>query len=124
MRSKVFFIGENSIAVRRPNARRKTNRLGSAALSFSLTLWGQSPKPKAEARNAERLVSRFVFGFRASFGSRISTFGFMLPQRLACLFGAALPVWRGALIFADTTPKAGLRFVESHWKRFSNQWRR
>jgi len=59
MLSKVFFIGENSIAVRRSNARRKTNRLGP-----------------------------------------------------------------GALIFADTTPKAGLRFVESHWKRFSNQWRR
>jgi hypothetical protein len=28
------------------------------------------------------------------------------------------------LIFADRTPKAGLRFVGFHWKRFSNQWGR
>jgi len=46
----------------------------------------RSPK----RRTARELVCPSDFGLLASFGSRISTFGFMLPQRLACLFRAAL----------------------------------
>jgi len=86
-----------------------------AVLSFSVTFRGQSPKPEArspkEIQNPKPEMQNcsgagLSFGFRASFGvkprgghaairgSRISTFGFMLPQRLACLFSAALGVVR------------------------------
>jgi hypothetical protein len=58
----------------------------------------QSPKtecrnPKSEARNAATVPATVWFSdfeLRASFGIRISGFGFMLYQRLASLFGAAL----------------------------------
>ena len=59
----------------------------------------RSPKAetrkKSEIRSPKRKTAREPvcpsdFGFRASFGSRISTFGFMLLQRLACWFRAAL----------------------------------
>ena|ERR1039458_5175667 len=85
---------------------------------------GRRPKPeipqggtKSEARNAELLVCRFVlrisgFGLLSDLGHRlrrvlaetefigVSTFGFMLPQRLACLFRAALPGMAGAASWA------------------------
>jgi hypothetical protein len=86
---------------------------GSAALSFSQLSGDKTRSPKAEARNAELLVCRFVlrisgFGLLLAALSRrrsgsdlghrlcrvlaetefigVSTFGFMLPQRLAGLF--------------------------------------
>jgi hypothetical protein len=42
---------------------------------------GRNPKP--ECRTARELICPSDFELRASFGSRISTFGFMLLERLA-----------------------------------------
>jgi len=96
--------------------------------------------PKSEARNAERLVSRFVlrisgFGLLLAALSRrrsgsdlghrlcrvlaetefigVSTFGFMLPQRLACLFRAALGLAGQGFAIHLLTP-VGLRIYSPH----------
>jgi hypothetical protein len=58
-------------------------------LGGSLTLWGQNPKPEGRSpkeirspklKTASEPICPSDFGLRVSFGSRISTFGFMTPQ--------------------------------------------
>jgi hypothetical protein len=99
MLSKVFFIGENSIAVRRPNARRKTNRSVAAGILPAVSGGILPPGLRSRTRGMTSLPHQ-----NHPAGSR--------AIRQPGMAGATVKM-SDCVIFADMTSRAGLRFSAS-----------